>query len=108
MLAYAGATAPQRMQGQSIRRLVAGQQVPWRDTFFYEHLFRHERIPRSEAVRTANWKYIRYLDSQPLYEELYDLQRDPAEADNLANNERHSETLRHLRSVWANLREQAK
>ena len=108
MLDYADTTAPQCMQGQSIRRLVAGQQVSWRDTFFYEHLFPHDRIPRSEAVRTANWKYIRYLDSQPLYEELYDLQRDPAEADNLAKNEEHSERLRHLRSLWADLREQVK
>ena len=108
MLDYADTPAPQRMQGQSIRRLVAGQQVPWRDTFFYEHLFRHERIPRSEAVRTPNWKYIRYLDSLPLYEELYDLQRDPAEADNLANDEGYSETLQQLRAVWADLREQAK
>ncbi len=108
MLAMADVAAPERMQGVSLLPLLEGKTPSWRDEFFYEHLFKHSRIPRSEAVRTSQYKYIRYLDSQPLYEELYDLETDPDEAHNLAEKPEHAKTLDAMRAKWAAWRENVK
>lgn len=108
LLELAAAPIPERMQGRSLVPLVAGQQPEWRHEFFYEHHFKHPRIPPSEAVRTERWKYMRFVDSQPLYEELYDLPADPPEENNLAQSPRHAGTLDEMRAKWAQLREQAK
>ncbi|GAA4238370.1 sulfatase [Postechiella marina] len=37
---------------------------------------------------------------QPVYEELYNLKNDPAELNNLANNQEHKNILEKLRGVW--------
>ena len=108
ILATAGVKAPERMQGENLLPLVHGENPPWRTEFFYEHLFVHARIPRSEAVRDQRHKYVRFLDSDPLYEELYDLEKDPQEARNLANQPEHAATLRHMREKWEALHAQAK
>jgi len=108
ILATAGVEAPERMQGKNLLPLVQGENPPWRTEFFYEHLFVHPRIPRSEGVRDQRYKYIRFLDSDPLYEELYDLDNDPQEAHNLAKQPEHAATLRRMREKWAAWRERAK
>ena len=40
----------------------------------------------NHAIRTKNWRYIRYADGG---EELYDHQSDPHEWDNLADQPKH-------------------
>jgi arylsulfatase A-like enzyme len=53
-------------------------------------------IPSSEGVRTAKWKYFRYrLIKAP--EELYDLEHDPLEKNNLAADIKYSKILAKLR-----------
>ena len=63
-----------------------GRKPRWRQDFFYEHLFKHPRIPQTEGVRTKRWKYTRYISVKPVYEELFDLQTDPHEEHNLAKD----------------------
>ncbi|MFZ5828682.1 MAG: C45 family autoproteolytic acyltransferase/hydrolase [Planctomycetota bacterium] len=108
ILDYAGIQTPSRMQGKSLVPLVEGKRVPWRTEFFYEHLFDHPKIPKSEGVRTPEWKYLRYVGTEPLYEELYDLTRDPQEAHNLAADPAYAATLDELRGKWAEWRKKAK
>jgi arylsulfatase A-like enzyme len=96
------------MQGRSLVPLIQGKTPDWRTEFFYEHLFEHARIPRSEAVRTQRHKYIRYLDTSPLYEELYDLSADPHEAHDLTGDPEHGATLDAMRQRWATWRQRAK
>ena len=108
MLEMAHAKIPERMQGRSLVPLVRGEQPEWRTEFFYEHLFQHAKIPCSEGVRDSRYKYIRFVDSDPLYEELYDLKLDPDEAHNLATDPRQAATLDRMREKWADWREQAK
>ena len=108
MLQMAGVEAPEAMQGSSLVPLVAGQKPEWRTDFFYEHLFKHARIPCTEAVRDPQYKYIRFVDSVPLYEELYDLGSDPDEAHNLAGKPEHAATLERMREKWAAWRRRAK
>ncbi len=105
MLALAGVPAPAAMQGRSLQPLLEGA-VPkdWRTEFFYEHHSVKDRIPPSEAVRTQRWKYIRWMEPNPLVEELYDLQADPLEQRNLAADPSHAATLQELRDKWGTWR----
>jgi len=108
LLALAGLEPPPAMQGQSVLPLVRGESPPWRTSFFYEHLFEHPRIPRTEGVRTDAWKYIRYVDEDPAIEELYDLRRDPQELENLAARPEWEPVRERMRASWARWREQAR
>ena len=105
----AGRRAPDAMQGASLRPLLAGEAVKsWRREFFYEHLFRHRRIPQTEGVRTDKWKYVRYVDQRPVYEELFDVRSDPGDERNLAGDRKHATTLADMRARWRRLREAMK
>ena len=82
ILALAGLPIPEIVQGQSLLSLIDGSVNKWRTEFFCEHLFNRSDIPKSEGVRTARWKYIRYFEQNPVHEELYDLESDPHESHN--------------------------
>jgi arylsulfatase A-like enzyme len=127
VLELAGLTPPEEYQGASLRPLLHGENVPWRKELFVEALMDIQNYPRSEGVRTEEWKYIRYfrrtedpkqasynfrgtLDDytacltstlyggeQPIYEELYNLLHDPHEETNLATHASHTQTLAHFR-----------
>ncbi|HEX4142635.1 MAG TPA: sulfatase [Pirellulales bacterium] len=108
LLDYAGVAAPAAMQGRSLRPLLAaapgvGPPADWRSDFFYEHHTFPAILPPSEGVRTDDWKYIRYVEPNPLVEELYDLAADPAELHNLALDPAHRPTLDRLRARWSEL-----
>lgn len=100
-LDWAGLTPENDVQGRSIAPIVAGQNPDdWRSEFFYEHHSFPDRIPRSEGIRTEQYKYLRYLDSDPLYEELYDLEADPIEEYNLAGDPGYANLLREMRAKY--------
>jgi arylsulfatase A-like enzyme len=110
LLDEAGLPVPAGMQGRSLVPLVRIGDAPtvWRTEFFYEHLTLPDRIPPTEAVRTEQWKYFRWLSGKPPIEELYDLRADPREEHNLAGDPAHAATLADLRGKWSKWREQAK
>ena len=103
LLELAGQPAPAAMQGRSLLPLLRDPQAPWRDDFFYEHLYRNadgppDRIEPSEGVRTRDWKYILWIDQTgPDREELYDLRHDPLEMKNLVADPAAGEQLESLR-----------
>src|SRR5690606_16444527 len=99
ILDLAGLPAPEAMNGTSLAPYLRGESVTPREDWFYEHLLPHPRIPKSEGIRTARWKYIRWIDTSPVQEELYDLEQDPLELHNVA--EEHPEVLESLRARHA-------
>jgi len=105
ILDYAGVPNPPFMQGRSLIPLLYGKEVPWRQEWFYEHLYEHAWIPRTEGVRTQTWKYTRYLDTQSVFEELFHLDKDPREEHNLAREERYQDRLEAMRERWRIWRE---
>jgi N-acetylglucosamine-6-sulfatase len=100
LLDLAGVTVPGAMQGRSLRPLLAGERVNWRDSFLIEY-YSDKVFPRIvnmgyKAVRTGRWKYIRYLELEGM-DELYDLQTDPYEMKNLAGDPGAANRLRSMK-----------
>ena len=108
MLYLAGLDIPSAMQGRSVVGLLDGTATGWRNDFFYEHLFDHERIPKSEGVVSLSFKYLRYIEQEPVYEEMYDLLHDPHETINLAEEGIKQELLAEMRQRWSILRQAAR
>jgi arylsulfatase A-like enzyme len=99
LLDLAGVDVPGTMQGTSLVPILGGElPAEWRSDFFVEHLFDHPRIPKHEGVRGERYKYARYFEQEPVYEELYDLLVDPMETRNLAGDPDYLEILTELRS----------
>ncbi len=90
ILDIAGLKAPGNMQGRSWKALAEGQAVPdWRASYVY--MYNYEKqfpyTPNVRALRTDEWKYIRYPNSkEPHMAELYNLKTDPRENINLIND----------------------
>jgi arylsulfatase A-like enzyme len=95
-----GAPVPGDLDGQSLLPLLRGERDSLREAWFYEHRFRTRQnpIPSCEGVRTARWKYVRFVEVEPQREMLFDLESDPAEMRDLAHDPAHVATLRELRA----------
>jgi len=52
----------------------------------------------TEGVVSKQYKYLRYPESEPPFEELYDLSEDPLEKNNLAQDAAHYELLKRMRA----------
>jgi len=108
ILSLAGVPVPPGMQGRDLAPLVHGTADDWRTDFLFEHHFdKHPLIPKSEGVVTERFKYIVYFEQDPQYEELYDIENDPHEKNNLAGDPRYGDVLERLRRRLAELREAA-
>ena len=105
MLDLADVQVPPAMRGRSLVPLVQGESVPWRQDFFYEHLYERETIPKSEGVRTERHKYVRYFERNPVFEQLFDLAEDPNEVHNLAGEPEFASLLEGLRDRCDELRD---
>lgn len=74
-----GAAVPPFVDGRSIRPTFAVDAPSWR-TAFLEEVLHGKPVPEHKAVRTATHKYIEYTEVEG---ELYDLEADPYEVNNL-------------------------
>lgn len=112
ILSYAGVPVPASMQGRDLRPLMKDPGLNWRDEIFIESLFLLRTGPFMEAVRTKEWKYVRYFPAEkaqyaeeetdfrgmePAFEQLFDLANDPKEEVNLIDHESQRERAERLR-----------
>lgn len=101
LLDFAGLAVPESYQGRSLRPLFTDPQMKVRDGFIYEGTGGYGAVPPMFAWITERTKVIQTLGSkpekQPGFIEIYDLQNDPDEAENLASSpefaEAHGEAL---------------
>lgn len=101
ILDLAGVKAPPDLDGRSLAPLLRGQRIAWRDDFFYEHHYDHRgKIPRTEGIRSRDWKYVTFFDVEPPYEELFDLRNDPLEEHNLAGDPASRQQLAAMRTRY--------
>ncbi len=99
MLALADVPAPATMQGRNIYDALEAK-PDWRTHAFFEHPYAHAgQILPTEAIFDGNWKYIRYVDRNPVYEELFDWTNDPEELTNLATDPAHEQDLARMRNL---------
>jgi len=100
ILDIAGVEQPDHFDGQSFLPLLQNaQKGQWRDTIYYEYFWERPfpQTPTVHAVRTDQYKYIRYHGIWDI-NELYDIKNDPLETNNLIRSKEHQEISRELRN----------
>ena len=100
ILEMAGVAENENMQGAPIATIYKNEAESWRDVFYYEHLYPAPIIPRSQGIRTEQYKYLYYPDSPNGYEEVYDLKNDPNEKYNLALQTENKDLIEDLRKQF--------
>jgi arylsulfatase A-like enzyme len=105
LLDIAGLPVPAEMQGKSILPLAEGKHLAWRKDWLYEYYEYpgFENVPPCRGVRTDRYKLIHYF-TEPEAFELYDLQNDPGEMNNLYGKPGFEEITAHLKERLAALR----
>lgn len=85
------------LPGRNFTPLLRGEKVPWRTAIFGDYDMYHYVENSMRMIRTEEWKLV--LHSHPAYQpELYNLQNDPGETNNLAGNPNHFQTMKALRN----------
>ena len=110
VLELAGVSIPPFMQGQSLVPLLKGEKVSWRKDWLYEY-FEYpgaHSVRMHRGVRTERYKYIHYpaYEDQPEEFELYDLQNDPEERNNLYGKSEYADLASRLKQRLVELRRQ--
>ncbi|HNT89080.1 MAG TPA: sulfatase [Candidatus Hydrogenedentes bacterium] len=80
----AGLSIPETVQGASFFGLLDGSRTDWRDAWLYEYFWERSfpQTPTVLGVRTDRYKFMQYHGVWDRYE-LYDLDSDPDERNNL-------------------------
>ncbi len=107
-LDLAGVEIPEDIQGVSLLPLLKGENVEdWRPSLYY-HYYEYpaeHAVKRHYGVRTDRYKLIHFYNDINVWE-LYDLQTDPMEMNNLYGKEGYTEITDSLRSELLRLQEQ--
>ncbi len=107
ILDMAGIVKPVHFQGSSFLPFLKNETMEWRDRAFYEYYWEYDfpQTPSMFAVRTNQYKYI-YNYGIWDTNELFDLQNDPYEMNNLINKPEHKQRALGFRKEIFNWLEQ--
>ena len=100
MLELAGAKIPDDIQGESLLPLLKDAKKPtnWRKSLYY-HYYEYpgeHAVKRHYGVKTQRYKLIHFYDDIDVWE-LYDLQTDPHEINNLYGKSGYEKITKELR-----------
>ena len=109
MLQLAGIEVPEEMQGTSFHEILLTEETPsdWRKSTYY-HYFEYpgvHAVKRHYGVRTQRYKLIHFYYDIDEWE-LYDLQEDPQEMNNLYGQSAYEEITASLKKEIENHQEQ--
>jgi arylsulfatase A-like enzyme len=106
-LNLAGITLPEDMQGRSLRKLIQGRTPPdWRQSAYY-HYFEYpavHAVKRHYGIRTKRYKLMHFYYDIDAWE-LYDLEQDPNEMNNVYNQAAYASTIKELKVQLQELRQ---
>lgn len=95
---WAGVPAPAGMHGASLRPLLEGNSVQWRDFLVTEHHV------DGRMVRTPDFKFVHYKDDP--VEQLFQIKEDPWEMANLYQDSQYADVMDDHRQLLAEWRAQ--
>ncbi len=108
-LDFAGVAIPEDMQGQSLKPLVTDliEDDNFRDAIYYHYYDfpAFHMVKKMYGVRTKRYKLIHVYDDIDAWE-LYDLEKDPSEVNNLINDENYNEVKEKLHTELKGLQEE--
>ena len=92
-----GIQKPPHMDGQSFLALGQGREISWREFFLYVYYWEKNfpHTPTQFALRGDRFKYITYYGLWDT-DELYDLQADPGETNNLLHDPAYADTAKEM------------
>ena len=116
ILDAAGVAVPDWMQGRSLLPHIRGEAVGPRAAFLsqYDWDLRYPWIASWEAVNTSRYRYIRYpvlgaaANDPEAWDELYDLEVDPHEMNNVIDDDIYQEVLAQLKQLHVDLVREAR
>lgn len=109
-LESAGLPVPPDMNGRSLLPLLQGKQIgEWRHSVYYHYYHNSAyNLPKIEAVRTEDFKLIRYYDHKKLklgeQWELFDLRKDPTEQYSLSAKPEYFDVMGKMKQELMSLR----
>ncbi|TLX75779.1 sulfatase [Labilibacter sediminis] len=110
ILDYCGIEIPKDMQGVSLKPLLQQEEVDqWRDALYY-HFYEFpgfHAVRRHYGVRTERYKLMYFYHQMEKWE-LYDLESDPSEVNNLYGKPGYETITRELKKKLSELQKQYK
>lgn len=102
LLEYAGLPVPKSMEGRSLKQLIDqiknNKSISWRDKIISESYESYSQRCPIWNITTKQWKYNYYFGD---IDELYNLDEDPLEMNNLAQDDAYRYQLYELREKLA-------
>ncbi len=104
LLDVAGIPVPEEMQGKSLCETWDSETDSWRDAIYYRYYEKGFLVSPHYGIRTNRYKLIHFYDEVDSWE-LYDLQKDSMEMNNLYNHTNYLDIQNKLKSKLAELQE---
>ena len=95
------------MQGMSLRKIWQNPGSEWRNAVYYHYYEKGFGATPHYGVRTDRYKLIRFYDIVDSWE-FYDLESDPNEMQNLANDPQYEQKIEELKSQLNEMQKQYK
>lgn len=107
LLDLAGVEVPSEMQGKSMKPLLSDKAAEWREAIYYQY-FEYpgaHSVKRHYGIRTDRYKLMHFYNDIDTWE-LFDLQTDPEEMNNIYDDPAQADLIKELRAKLSDLQQE--